>query len=234
MSKDRAWITESANFLRSALSWTPLRRYAELFDTDRVASDHSLGDCLQGGLEDFTADLARWRLEFEEPKDLFERLPLAPQLEATYFYRVSRACFLKEVEQAPLVIAALSRLLTGTEIYFSSEIGPGLKLIHGLGCVIGTRCRIGRQFTVYQGVTIGDKLGRETGKRPVIGDRVIVSAGAQVLGGVTIGSETVIGANSVVLESVPGRCVVAGAPARIKVANLSDEAFGEYWAGLNG
>jgi serine acetyltransferase len=234
MNTDRAWIAESAEFLRSALSSSPLGRYAGLFESDRVASDRSLEDCLLRSLEDFTADLARWQLQLDDPKDLFERLLLAPQLEATYFYRVSRACFLRGVERAPLVIAALSRLLTGTEIYFSAEIGPGLKLIHGLGSVIGTGCRIGRSFTVYQGVTIGDKLGKETGKQPVIGDRVIASAGAQVLGPVTVGSETVIGANSVVLDSVPGRCVVAGAPARIKVANLSDEAFGEFWAAIKG
>jgi serine acetyltransferase len=234
MNTDRAWIAESAEFLRSALSSSPLGRYAGLFESDRVASDRSLEDCLLRSLEDFTADLARWQLQLDDPKDLFERLLLAPQLEATYFYRVSRACFLRGVERAPLVIAALSRLLTGTEIYFSAEIGPGLKLIHGLGSVIGTGCRIGRSFTVYQGVTIGDKLGKETGKQPVIGDRVIASAGAQVLGPVTVGSETVIGANSVVLESVPGRCIVAGAPARVKVANLSDEAFGEFWAAIKG
>ena len=234
MHTDGALIAESAEFFRSSLSCSPLRRYAGLFDSERVASDRTLKDCLLSSHEDFTVDLARWRLEFDEPKDLFERLLLAPQLAATYFYRVSHACFLREVEQVPLVIAALSKLLTGTEIYFSSEIGLGFKLIHGVGSVIGTGCKIGSSFTVYQGVTIGDKLGRDTGKRPVIGDRVIVSAGAAVLGPVTIGSETVIGANAVVLDSVPGRCVVAGVPAQVKVANLSDEAFGEFWAGLKG
>lgn len=234
MSTEEAVIAESAEFFRSSLSSTPLRRHAGLFDSDRVAADRALKDCLLSAHEDFTVDLARWRLEFEEPKELFERLLLAPQLAATYFYRVSHACFLREVERVPLVIAALSKLLTGTEIYFSSEIGLGFKLIHGVGCVIGTGCKIGRNFTVYQGVTIGDKLGRDTGKRPVIGDRVIVSAGASVLGPVTVGSETVIGANSVVLDSVPSRCVAAGAPAQVKVANLSDEAFGEFWASLLG
>jgi serine O-acetyltransferase len=165
---------------------------------------------------------------------VFERLLFAPHLEAVYFYRISRACFLRDVKQVPQVIATLSRLLTGTEIYFSADIEPGLKLIHGLACVIGTGCRVGSGFTVYQGVTLGDKLGRDTGKQPVIGDRVIVSAGAQVLGPVTIGSECVIGANSVVLDSVPSRSVVAGAPAKVKIANLSDQAFGEFWAAIKG
>jgi len=234
MNRERTVTAEAAEFFRSCLSSTPLRRHAELFDFDRVVSDQALKDCMLDGLADFAVDLARWQLRFDEPKDLFERLLLAPQLEATYFYRVSHACFLRDMKQVPQVIAALSRLLTGTEIYFSAEIKPGLKLIHGLGCVIGTGCRVGSDFTVYQGVTIGDKLGKDTGKQPVIGDRVIVSAGAQVLGPVTIGSETVIGANSVVLDSVPERCVVAGVPAQVKIANLSDEAFGEFWAAIKG
>jgi serine O-acetyltransferase len=234
MSREQALIAESAEFFQASLFSSPLRRYAGLFDAERVASDQTLRDCLLSAHEDFRTDLARWQLRLEEPKELFERLLLAPQLVATYSYRVSRACFLKEVEQVPSVIAALSKLLTGTEIYYSSEIGPGLKLIHGVGCVIGTGCKVGSSFTVYQGVTLGDKLGRDTGKQPVIGDRVIVSAGAQVLGPVTIGSETVIGANSVVLDSVPGRSVVAGVPARVKIANLSDQAFGEFWAAIKG
>lgn len=234
MSREESLIAESAEFFGSCLSASPLRRYAGLFDPRRVASDRTLKDCLASGHREFGADLARWHLAFDEPKDLFERLLLAPNLVATYMYRVSRACFLREVEQVPLVIAALSKLLTGTEIYFSAEIGSGLKLIHGVGCVIGTGCKVGSGFTVYQGVTLGDKLGRDTGRQPVIGDRVIVSAGAQVLGPVTIGSETVIGANSVVLESVPSRCVVAGVPARVKVSDLSDQAFDEFWAAIKG
>ena len=234
MNKDRAVIEESAEFLRSCLSSTPLRRHAELFDSDRVNSDEVLQHCLLDGLAEFAGDLARWQLRIEEPREVFERLLLAPQLEATYFYRLSRRCFLGDMERVPQVVAALSRLLTGTEIYFSSDIGPGLKLIHGLGCVIGTGCKVGSEFTVYQGVTLGDKLGKDTGRQPVIGDRVIVSAGAQILGPVTIGSETVIGANSVVLGSVPDRCVVAVVPAEIKIANLSDQAFNEFWAAIKG
>ncbi len=234
MNRDQTVIAESAEFLRLCLSSTPLRGYADLFETDRVLSDRALKDCLLEGFADFAVDLARWQLEFDAPKDLFERLLLAPHLEAPYFYRISHACFLKDVKQVPQVIATLSRLLTGTEIYFSADIKPGLKLIHGLACVIGTGCRVGSDFTVYQGVTLGDKLGRDTGKQPVIGDRVIVSAGSQVLGPVTIGSESVIGANSVVIDSVPSRSVVVGAPAKVKIANLSDQAFGEFWAAIKG
>ncbi len=92
-------IAESAEFLRSCLSSTPLRRYAELFESERVLSDRALKDCLLEGFADFTVDLARWQLEFDEPKDLFERLLFAPQLEATYFYRMSHACFLRDVKQ---------------------------------------------------------------------------------------------------------------------------------------
>jgi len=107
-------------------------------------------------------------------------------------------------------------------------------VIHGVGTVIGSMCRVGSHFTAYQNVTIGDKLGRDTGKRPEVGDYVIATAGAQILGSVTVGSRSVIGANAVVLRSLPERCVAAGVPARVVVADLSDEAFGEFWASIKG
>jgi serine acetyltransferase len=75
----------------------------------------------------------------------------------------------------------------------------------------------------------GCLLCRDTGKRPVI-----ATMGSQILGPVTVGSQSVIAANAVVLESVPERCVAAGVPARVVVKDLSDEAFGEYWASIKG
>jgi serine acetyltransferase len=75
----------------------------------------------------------------------------------------------------------------------------------------------------------GCLLCRDTGKRPVI-----ATMGSQILGPVTVGSKSVIAANAVVLESVPERCVAAGVPARVVVKDLSDEAFGEYWASIKG
>lgn len=195
-----------------------------------------LKDSFVESLAEFAPDLGRWNWRFEDPKKLFERLLLAPNLQAAYFYRLSHALFVREVELLPDVIAALSRWMTGVEIYYSAKIGPGLKVIHGLGTVIGARSRIGSHFTVYQGVTIGDKLGKQTGldQRPEIGDYVIACAGAAILGPIRIGDNTIIGVNSLVLDSLPSRCIAVGSPAEVKLDNLSDEAFQEYWTAIRG
>ena len=89
---------------------------------------------------------------------------------------------MRGIAEVPDAVSVLSRWMTGVEIYYSAEIGPGLKIIHGLGTVIGAGCRVGSHFTIYQGVTLGDKLAPETGPgaRPVIGDHVIASVGCSV------------------------------------------------------
>jgi serine O-acetyltransferase len=208
-----------------------LRRHAGLFAPDQIDSSE-LADALTAAHADFLADLGRWGMNLDDPGKVFEQLTLAPNLQATFFYRVCRALCLAGVAFLPDVIAVVSRQLTAMEIYYSANIGPGLKIIHGAGTVIGAQCKIGSHFTVYQNVTVGDKLGRQTGARPELGDRIIASTGAQVLGPVHVGSETIIGANAVVLDSLPKRCIAAGIPAKVKVADLSDEQFAEFWSSI--
>ena len=227
-------IAESRDFLRETLASTPLRRYTQLLEPGGSVATDAIDECLGDGFGAFRSDASRWGRATESPAALFDRLRLAPNLQASYFYRVTHALFVKQVELLPSALAAVSRLVTGVEIYYSARIEPGLKVIHGLGTVIGAHCVIGSHFTVYQGVTVGDKLGRDTGHRPVIGDHVIVSAGAQILGPVSIGSSTVVGANAVVLDSLPDRCIAAGAPARVKKSGLSEEEFREYWDAVEG
>jgi len=227
---------EARSFLAACLAASPQQRFQSLFERQNVEAGGDLWRALSESRDDFAPDLARVQLELGAPEQLFERLLLAPTLLAVYLYRLSHALFVRDVKLGPDVVSALSRWMTGAEIYYSAEIGPGFKLIHGLGTVIGARCRAGSHFTMYQGATLGDKLGKQTGldARPVIGDYVIVSAGASVLGPVTVGSKTVIGANAVVLDSLPGRCVAAGIPARVKVEDLSDAAFEEFWSSIRG
>ena len=161
-----------------------------------------------------------------------------PGFRFTFWLRVaayfSRKRVLKPLGLIPRICRHGLEVKFGISIPVAAKIGPGLKIIHGVGAVIGAMCTVGSQFTIYQGATIGDKLGRDTGKRPVIGDQVIATVGSQILGPVTVGSKSVIAANAVVLESVPERCVAAGVPARVVVKDLSDEAFGEYWASIKG
>ena len=104
---------------------------------------------------------------------------------------------------------------TGIEIHPGAQIGKGLFIDHGSGVIIGETTIIGDNCTLYQGVTLGG-TGKEQGKRhPTLGDNVMVSAGAKVLGSFTIGDNCKIGAGSVVLEEVPPNCTVVGIPGRI-------------------
>jgi serine O-acetyltransferase len=113
------------------------------------------------------------------------------------------------------LISQISRGLTGIEIHPGAVIGKGLFIDHGMGVVIGETCEIGENVTIYQGVTLGG-TGKEHGKRhPTIGDGVVISAGAKVLGPFSVGARSKIGAGSVVLSEVPEDSTVVGIPGRV-------------------
>ena len=104
---------------------------------------------------------------------------------------------------------------TGIEIHPGAKIGKGLFIDHGNGVIIGETAIIGDNVTLYQGVTLGG-TGKEQGKRhPTIGNNVMISAGAKVLGSFTVGENSKIGAGSVVLSEVPPNCTVVGVPGRV-------------------
>ena len=108
---------------------------------------------------------------------------------------------------------------TGIEIHPGAQIGENFFIDHGNGVIIGKTAVVGNNVTLYQGVTLGG-TGKEHGKRhPTIGDNVMISAGAKVLGSFTIGENSKIGAGSVVLEAVPPNCTVVGVPGRIVKRN---------------
>ena len=115
----------------------------------------------------------------------------------------------------PRAISQLARWLTGIEIHPSAKISERFFIDHGMGVVIGETAEVGDNVTLFQGVTLGG-TGKECGKRhPTLGSHVVVGAGAKILGGITIGDNVKIGANSVVLKSVPPNSTVIGVPARI-------------------
>lgn len=113
------------------------------------------------------------------------------------------------------IISQRSRHRTGIEIHPGAKIGKGLFIDHGDGVVIGETAEIGDNVTIYQGVTLGG-TGKETGKRhPNIGNGVVIGAGAKVLGPITVGDNSKIGAGSIVLKDVPPNSTVVGNPGRI-------------------
>jgi len=135
-----------------------------------------------------------------------------PGVHALLAYRVAHALHGVGVPLAPRAIATISRAATGIEIHPAAEIGDGLFIDHGMGVVIGETARIGNDVTLYQGVTLGG-TGFATGKRhPTVEDNVTIGSGAKLLGPITVGHGSKIGANSVVIHDVPPNSTVVGNP----------------------
>lgn len=127
---------------------------------------------------------------------------------AHWFYRHKRYTIAR-------IISQVSRFFTGIEIHPGAVIGNRLFIDHGMGVVIGETCEIGDDVVMYQGVTLGG-TGKEKGKRhPTIGNNVVIASGAKVLGSFTVGDNSRIGANAVVLSAVPANSTVVGFKARV-------------------
>ena len=138
-----------------------------------------------------------------------------PGFHAVFWHRVAHRLYHWRIPILPRLIAHLVRFSTAIEIHPAAEIGRGLFIDHGTGVVIGETSIIGNDVTLFQGVTLGG-TGKERGKRhPTLGDRVVVGAGAKILGDITIGDDVYVGANAVVLRDVPGNSTVVGIPGRV-------------------
>ena len=114
------------------------------------------------------------------------------------------------------------QILTGAEIHYNSNIGKGFKIAHPNGIVVGAHVVSGNNLTIFQGVTIGariimqqDPIKSPKARYPIIGNNVILYAGAKIIGSITLGDNVTVGANSVVLKSVPDNATVVGIPGRI-------------------
>ena len=131
---------------------------------------------------------------------------------ALVHYRIAHFFHVRGFRLIARMISAWARFLTGIEIHPGAKIGYGVFIDHGTGVVIGETTEIGNNVTIYQGATLGG-TGKETGKRhPTIESGVMISAGAKVLGPITIGRNAKIGAGSVVLHDVPPNATVVGVP----------------------
>jgi len=138
-------------------------------------------------------------------------------LHAIWAHRIAHFFYHKKFFFIARVISQLSRFFTGIEIHPGAKIGRRFFIDHGMGVVIGETCEIGDNVTVYQGVTLGG-TGKEKGKRhPTIKDNALIAAGAKVLGSITVGENSKIGAGSVVLKDVPPNSTVVGIPGRVVV-----------------
>lgn len=138
-------------------------------------------------------------------------------LHAIWAHRIAHALFKRKLFFLARVISQISRFFTGIEIHPGAKIGRRFFIDHGMGVVIGETCEIGDNVTVFQGVTLGG-TGKEKGKRhPTIKDNALIATGAKVLGSITIGENSKIGAGSVVLKDVPPNSTVVGIPGRVVI-----------------
>ena len=127
---------------------------------------------------------------------------------AHFFYKIK----LKLIAR---IVSQLGRFFTGVKIHPAAKIEPGVFIDHGMGVVIGETAEVHKGTVIYQGATLGG-TGKESGKRhPTVMENVTISAGAKVLGGITIGANAKIGAGAVVLKDVPPYATVVGIPGRI-------------------
>lgn len=159
--------------------------------------------------------IAAYKARDPAARSSLEVFLLYPGLKATWSHNYAHWCYNHNMKLLARWISQASRRRTGIEIHPGAKIGRRLVIDHGMGIVIGETAEIGDDCLLYQGVTLGG-TGKETGKRhPTIGNNVLIGCGAKVLGPFTIGDNSRVAANAVVLNAIPPNSTAVGSPARV-------------------
>ena len=144
-----------------------------------------------------------------------------PGVKAIFFHKIANFFAIAKFYLIARIISQFSRFLTGIEIHPKAKIGKNLFIDHGMGVVIGETSEIGDNVTIYHNVTLGgiapsinSNNQRDMKRHPTLEDNVVIGSGAQILGTITIGKNSLIGSNSVVTKNVPEKSVMAGIPAK--------------------
>jgi serine O-acetyltransferase len=154
------------------------------------------------------------RIKHEDPaaRSALEIILCYPGLQAVWAHRISHWLWIHHARLAARFLAELTRKWTGVEIHPGAVLGSGVFIDHATGVVIGETAEVGDNVTIYHGVTLGGTSLDRIKRHPTVGDDVTIGAGAKVLGAISIGAGSQIGANSVVVKSVPAGAVVVGVP----------------------
>lgn len=148
-------------------------------------------------------------------KSLLEVVLLLPGPKAVFFHRIANFLYILRLYFLARLVSEVSRWLTGIEIHPGANIGKNLVIDHGMGVVIGETAIVGDNCLIYHGVTLGGVSKEKSTKRhPTIENFVVVGAGAKILGDVTIGQNSSVGAGAVVVASCPENTVLVGIPAK--------------------
>lgn len=168
-------------------------------------------------------DIAAARLRDPAARGGIEIALLYPGLHAVWAYRVAHWLWLRRARFLARALSQVTRWLTGVEIHPGATIGRRFFIDHGMGVVIGETAEVGDDVMLYHGVTLGGRQ-REGGKRhPTIGDGVAVGAGAKVLGPITIGAGSMIGANAVVTKDAAADSILVGVPAKARTRRAGED-----------
>ena len=148
-------------------------------------------------------------------RSVLEVLLCYPGVHALVFHRIAHRLWRRGWVTLARFVSHVARFLTGIEIHPAATLGPGLFIDHGMGVVIGETAEVGENVTLLQGVTLGGTSLRREKRHPTLGNHVVVGAGAKIIGAITIGDGSRIGAGSVVVREVPPNSVVVGVPGRV-------------------
>jgi serine O-acetyltransferase len=172
----------------------------------------------------------KWELKMlntfhEDIQSVLERDPAArntlevlfcyPGLHAIWAHRLSHRLWKSGLKLFARWLSQMTRGITGIEIHPGATIGRNFFIDHGMGVVIGETTEVGEGVTIYHGVTLGGTSSEKTKRHPTVEDHVVIGAGAKVLGAITIGANSRIGANAVVVKSTPPNSVVVGVPGQV-------------------
>ena len=144
-----------------------------------------------------------------------------PGIKAVFFYKIANFFAIAKFDLVARMISQFARFLTGIEIHPKAKIGKNLFIDHGMGVVIGETSEIGNNVTIYHNVTLGgispsinSNEQRDVKRHPTLEDNVVIGSGAQILGPIIIGKNSLIGSNAVVTKDVPEKSIMVGIPAR--------------------
>ena len=158
-------------------------------------------------------------------RNAWDVLTCYPGLHAVILHRFAQGCWNLGLKWLARFVSNIGRLLTGIEIHPAAIVGNCVFFDHAMGVVVGETAEIGDGCTIYQGVTLGGtSLYKGAKRHPTLGKNVVVSAGAKVLGGFTVGDNAKIGSNAVVIKPVPAGATAVGIPARIILSKEGESA----------
>src|SRR5215208_2020028 len=165
-------------------------------------------------------------------RNVLEVLLCYPGLHAIWAHRLSHRLWMSGLKLFARSISQITRGITGIEIHPGATIGHSFFIDHGMGVVIGETTEVGDHVTIYHGVTLGGTSLHKVKRHPTIEDHVVIGAGAKVLGAITIGANSRVGANAVVVKSAPPNSVIVGVPGQVMVRDLPSLAAIEKTADL--